>query len=521
MHRPVRKGGITIGYSERHADRAVAFIRSLTHTKGEWSRRKFNLLPWQERIIRDIFGILKEDGYRRYNTVYVEVPKKNGKSELAAAVALYLLFADNEPGAEIYSAAADRGQASIVFNIAAEMVRQSPVLSKRCKIIDSVKRIVVHRTNSFYQVLSAEAYTKHGFNVHGVIFDELHAQPNRELFDVLTEGSGDARRQPLYFLITTAGVDRNSICWEVHEKARQLLNGTREDPGFYPVILGLEEDEDWENEANWRKVNPSIDHIIDIEKVRSAYREAKEDPAKENNFRRLRLNQWVKQSMRWMQLEKWDACDGRVGNLIGRACYGGLDLSSTTDLTALSLVFPCGDLYEVLMHFWIPEDTMRERERRDRVPYSKWVKQGLVTATPGNVIDYRWIRQALNDIAPMYDIKEVAYDPWNATEIVQDLADDGFVMVPVRQGFASLSAPTKELMTLVLGQRLRHGGNPVLRWNVDNLVIRTDPAGNIKPDKEKSTQKIDGAVALIMAIDRAVRHADDRSVYEDRGILTV
>jgi len=451
------------------------------------------------------------------------VPTHN--SELAAAVALYLLFGDGEPGAEVYGAAADRFQASIVYNVAAQMARQEPALTKRSRVLDSIKRIVVYSSNSFYQVLSAEAFTKHGLNVHGCIFDELHTQPNRELFDVLTKGSGDARRQPLYFLITTAGIDRNSICWEVHEKARQILNGTREDPTFYPVLYGLDDDEDWGDEVNWYKVNPSLDAIIDIEKVRAHYHEAKQSKTEENVFRQLRLNQWVKQSVRWMQLDKWDASDGKVDTekLKGQPCYAGLDLSSTTDLTALCLVFPQADgTYDILAHFWIPEETMRERERRDRVPYTNWVEQGYVTATPGNVIDYGFVQQTLEGYASEYDIKEVAFDRWGATKLSQDLTNAGFTMVEFGQGYKSMSAPTKELETLVLGRRLRHGGNPVLRWNIDNLVVKQDPAGNIKPDKQKSTQKIDGAVALIMALDRATRHSEaETSIYETEGLMII
>jgi phage terminase large subunit-like protein len=506
------------------AQHAVDFIQSLKHTKGQWAGQPFILLPWQEKIIRDIFGTVKGNGCRQYNTAYIEIPKKNGKSELAAAVALYLLFADDEPGAEIYSAAADRDQAAIVFNVAAEMVRMSPALMKRCRILDSVRRIVVYKTASFYRVLSADVKNKHGFNVHGVIFDELHAQPNRELYDVLTEGTGDARRQPLWFIITTAGIDRNSICWEVHEKARQILNGTREDPSFYPVIYGLDDEENWEDEGNWYRVNPSLGTVIDIEKVQAAFNEAKQNVARENNFRRLRLNQWVKQSMRWMKLDKWDASAGIVDpdKLRGRNCYAGLDLSSTIDLTAFGMVFPDDDgTYDVLMHFWIPEDTMIEKEKRDRVPYSRWVREGYVTATPGDVIDYKFVQSDIEEYAETYDIREIAFDRWGATKIQQDLTDAGFTMVQFGQGFASMSPPTKELMTLVLGLKLRHGGNPVLRWNIDNLVVRQDPAGNLKPDKEKSTQKIDGAVALIMALDRATRHADTGSVYDDRGIEVI
>jgi phage terminase large subunit-like protein len=353
------------------AERAVQFISLLKHTKGVWYGKPFELLPWQEKLIRDIFGTVKENGYRQYNTAYVEVPKKNGKSELAAAVALYLTCGDGEWGAEVYGCAADRQQASIVFDVAVDMVDQSPALKKRIKPVLSRKRLVYMPTGSFYQVLSSEAYTKHGFNVHGVVFDELHAQPNRQLYDVMTKGSGDARKQPLFFLITTAGTDRNSICYEVHQKAVDILRGKKKDPTFYPVIYSIEDGEDWSDEKVWYRVNPSLGHTIDIEKVRAAYQSARENPAEENLFRQLRLNQWVKQSVRWMPMETWEKCAHPVDpeKLKGRVCFGGLDLSSTIDITAFVLVFPPipgDDKYYVLPYFWLPEETLDLRVRRDR-----------------------------------------------------------------------------------------------------------------------------------------------------------
>ena len=277
-------------FDEGKAKRTVDFINCLKHTKGKWRGQPFELLPWQEAIIREVFGTVKENGYRQYNTAYVEIPKKNGKSELAAGVALYMTCGDNEWGAEVYGCASDRQQASIVFDVAVDMVEQCPALKKRIKPIMSVKRLVYKPTNSFYQVLSAEAYTKHGLNVHAVIFDELHSQPNRELFDVMTKGSGDARTQPLFFLITTAGTDRHSVCFEQHQKAEDILQGRKIDPTFYPVIYGASDDADWSSEDVWRKANPSLGHTIDIEKVRNAYLSAKDNPAEENIFRQLRLH---------------------------------------------------------------------------------------------------------------------------------------------------------------------------------------------------------------------------------------
>ena len=295
-------------YDKGAADFAVAFIESLCHTKGTWAGKPFELIDWQERIIRDLFGILKKNGYRQFNTAYVEIPKKQGKSELAAAVALLLCCGDGEERAEVYGCAADRQQAGIVFDVAADMVRMCPALNKRVKILASQKRMVFQPTNSFYQVLSAEAYSKHGFNIHGVVFDELHTQPNRKLFDVMTKGSGDARMQPLYFLITTAGTDTQSICYETHQKALDILEGRKIDHTFYPVIYGAREDEDWTSPEVWKKANPSLGITVGIDKVQAACDSAKQNPGEENSFRQLRLNQWVKQSIRWMPMHKWDAC---------------------------------------------------------------------------------------------------------------------------------------------------------------------------------------------------------------------
>ena len=513
-------------YDDELAQFAVMFIESLCHTKGTWAGKPFKLLDWQRQIIQDLFGIVKPNGYRQFNTAYIEIPKKNGKSELAAAVALLLCCGDGEQRAEIYGCAADRGQATIVFDVAADMVRMCPALNRRCKILASQKRIIYTPTNSFYQVLSAEAYSKHGFNIHGVVFDELHTQPNRKLFDVMTKGSGDARMQPLYFLITTAGTDTNSICYETHQKAKDILEGRKIDPTFYPVIYGAGEDEDWTDPKVWIKSNPSLGETIGMDKVEAACESAKQNPGEENSFRQLRLNQWVKQAVRWMPMDKWDACAFPVNEetLEGRVCYGGLDLSSTTDLTSFCLVFPPEDEeepYYVLPYFWVPEDTLELRVKRDHVPYDLWNRQGYLETTEGNVVHYGYIEKFIERLGERFNIRDIAFDRWGATQMSQDLENMGFTVVPMGQGFASMSPPTKELMKLTLEKKIAHGGHPVLRWNMDNIFIRTDPAGNIKADKAKSTEKIDGAIAMIMALDRAIRCGNDTSgsVYDTRGLL--
>lgn len=530
-------------FDKNSADKAIYFMEHLKQSKGQWAGKHLTLLSWQRKIISDVFGWKRADGTRRYRTVYLEIPKKNGKSLLCSAISLYMLVADGEKGGEVYSAACDKAQAAIVFDSAAQMVRQSPSLSKILKVRDSVKRIIFQSNNSFFRVLSADVKNKHGYNPSAIIIDELHAHPTRELFDVLTSGSGAARRQPLFIVITTAGVDRNSICWELHERARRILDGviqSEDDPTFYPCIYGPESDNyenfDWADEENWKKINPSLGHTIQIEDMRADFMQAQNKVENENLFRQLRLNQWVTSSVRWLKLSDWDRCVGKIdiNELKGRECYSALDLSSSNDLTALAHVFPFEDsFYKVLMRFWIPEEVAAEKEKHDRVPYTRWIREGYVQTTPGNRIDYGFIKQQLLDDRMQFNMRELAYDPWGAVKIYTDLQEEGFVtdqklqseghplLVEFRQGYKSMSPPSKELINIILNCKLEHGNNPVLRWNADNAVIEMDPAGNIKPDKAKATQRIDGLVSLIMALGRAMLHPLDegKSVYETRGAL--
>ncbi len=527
-YKPTRFMADTSHYDKDAADFVVSFIEQLKHTKGEFYNQPFELIDWQEQIIRDIFGVLKPDGYRQFNTAYIEVPKKCGKSELAAAVALYMLSSDLEERAEIYGCASDVSQSSLVFDVACDMVRLCPALMKRCDIRPSRKTINYGPTRSIYKALSADVGGKSGINVSALIFDELWVQKDRRFFDMMTVGTSDARRNPLHFIITTAGNDQNTICYELHQKAKDIIDGRRHDEHFYPVIYGADESDDWTDPKVWMKANPSLGITIGIDKVQAACEQAKQNPAEENAFRQLRLNQWVKQSVRWMPMDKWDACafpvDGKA--LEGRVCYGGLDLSSTTDITAFVLVFPPEDedgKYEVLPYFWLPEETLDLRVKRDHVPYDIWEKQGLIKTTEGNVIHYGFIEAFIEEMGKKYNIREIGFDRWGATQMVQDLEDMGFTVAAFGQGFKDMSPPTKELMKLVLEQRIAHGGNPVLRWMMDNIYIRTDPAGNIKADKEKSTEKIDGAIAMIMGLDRAIRCGFNTgaSVYDTRGLITL
>ena len=517
----------TSHYDKAKADRAVRFIEQLRHTKGIWAGKRFWLLPWQEQLIRDLFGIVQEDGMRQFRMAYIEIPKKNGKSELAAAIALYLLFGDGEPSAEVYGAAADRQQASIVYEVATKMIQMCPALLKRCKQIPSTKRVVNYANAGFYQVLSAEVGTKHGLNVSGLIFDELHAQPNRKLWDVLTNGSGDARAQPLFVAITTAGTDRNSICFEQHQLASDILKDRKYDPTFYPVLYGLPDGADWQEERNWYLANPSLDVTIPVSRVREAYQKALRNPAEENAFKQLRLNQWVSSLTGWIPDLVFDKGNKPIDldALQGRDCYGGLDLSSTSDITAFVLMFPPRDETEpfiLLPFFWIPEDTIDLRVSRDHVPYPIWKQQGYLQTTEGNVIHYGFIESFIEELGKRYHIREIAFDRWGATQMTQNLEGMGFTVVPFGQGFKDMSPPSKEFYRLMMAGKIIHGGNPILKWMAGNVVIRKDPAENIKPDKEKSTEKIDGIVAAIMALDRCIRHQiQSESIYDERELLVL
>lgn len=497
-------------YDEVAAQKAVDFFAKFCkHVKGPLAGQPFVLDDWQERdIVRPLFGWKrKADGTRKYRRAYIEIPRKSGKSTLVAGLGNYLLTADGELGAEVYSAAADRDQAAIVFDVAKQMVEASPALAKR---VQPYRRsMVVQQTGSSYKVLSADAPTKHGLNASAILFDELHTQPNRELWDVLTTSTG-ARTQPLVIAITTAGYDKHSICWEQHDYAVKVRDGVIPDDSLLVVIYAAEEKDDWTDPKVWAKANPGLGKSITLEYLKAEAKRAQEVPAYQNTFRRLHLNQWTEQATRWIDMAVWERNTGEpftAESLKGRECFAGLDLASTTDITALPLLFPPveeGERWKILWNFWVPRDGMEKRARLDRVPYDVWSREGLITATEGNITDYGIIRRDINDLRGKYNIKEIAFDRWNASQLVTQLMDDGLAMVEFGQGFASMAAPTKELLTLLLGENLAHGGNPVATWMASNVTVRTDPAGNVKPDKGKSTERIDGIVALIMALGRAI-----------------
>lgn len=508
-------------YDEAAAERAVAFFAEcLTHTTGEWRGQPFVLADWQaDRIVRPLFGWKRADGTRRYRTAFIAVPRKAGKTTLAAGLALYAAFADGEPGAQVINAAADREQARLCFDIARQMVEAEPELLSRADVFKNA--ITLPEMGSSYRVLSSDAYTKHGLNCHYIGADELHCWPGRELWDTLVTSTG-ARRQPLTVVTTTAGYDRHSLCYELWDHARKVRDGIIEDPSFLPVLFAADDDDDWKDPATWAKAHPGYGITVQREYFEQECAKAQATPAYENSFRRLLLNQWTEQDSRWLAMDAWDGCRGELPELEGRECWAGLDLASTTDLSAFVLVFHVGDKLILKPHFWIPEDTIRERVRRDRVPYDQWVAQGLITATPGAVTDYDFIRRDIGELAERYQLREVAFDRWNATQLTTQLAGDGMALVGFGQGFASMAGPSRELERRIVGRELLHDGNPVLRWMVSNVTVEMDPAGNIKPSKAKSTERIDGVVAACMAIGRWQQaEAAPVDPYASRGLAFV
>jgi len=514
-------------FDEERAAIACDFFGLLCHSKGEWAKQPFVLEPWQAFIVWCLFGwVRQEDNLRRFRTAMVEIARKNGKSTFGAGIGLELLIADDEPGAEIYTAATKREQAIIIHSEATRMVQASAALTKRVQVFRN--NLSVADTNSKYEPLGADSNTSDGLNVHGAIIDELHAHKTREMWDVL-ETATSARRQPLQLTVTTAGAgnERTGICWEQHDYCCKILDPANPltDDTYFAFIAAIDDEDDWMDETCWAKANPNLGVSVKLDDLRRKASKAKQIPAAENNFRRKHLNQWTESVTAWLPDGLWASCSTPVdlAALRGRTCYAGLDLATVRDCCALALVFPQDDgTYDLLLWCWCPRERATERQKSRRGSYLTWAKQGHIELTDGTSTDYRLIRKRLNELAKVYRIKEVAFDPYNASHLVTELQDeDGLEMVEFRQGFLSMSPPTKELERLLLDKKIRHGGNPLLAWMASNAATRTDPAENVKLDKDKSGDKIDGVIASIMALGRAMGAGSDRSIYEDRDPLEV
>ena len=529
----------TAGPGERFdANAAQAVVRffheELSHVKGRRAGQPFALEEWQIWTVGNLFGWRQSDGTRRFRECLIFIPRKNGKTPLAAGILLYLLFCDNEPGAEIYGAAEKYKTAGFAFSHAAGMVRQNPRLAERCRVYKGQAQsiqLIAHPDNvdeiSTYVVVGADHSEGHGYNTHAAVIDELHLQPTRELVDqFLTSTASADRVQPLILYITTSDYERpGSICNEKHDyatKVRDWVPGFQ-DRTFLPVIFEATREDDWTSETTWAKANPNLGVSVSLDYLKKECEKAKESSAYENTFKRLHLNIRTEQDIRWLSMERWDSCSDAIdlSKLAGCRCYAGLDLAATSDLTAFVLIFDLDGVWYVVPYFWVPEDCAEKRSRKDRVPYSEWVKAGLMETTPGDMTDYATIRRRIGEIGEEFPILELAVDRlFQGGQLASELQADGHNIIAFGQGFAAMAGPTNELERLVLSRGLQHGGHPVLRWMASNVTVEMDAYGNKKPSKKKSTEKIDGIVSLIMAIGRATI-GEGESPYEARGVFSI
>lgn len=513
-------------FDESEALRVVDFIETLlVHSKGDYAGQPFILIPWQKfDVIYPVFGWRRKSGVRLYRRAYIEVPKKNGKSTFAAALEIYLCVGDREIGAEVYSAATTTKQASIVYSHAEAMIKASPALASKFRLQTSKKLATFPATNSKIEALSSDVEANEGWDIHGLIIDELHAWKDRTFWETLRYG-GAARSQPLSITITTAGVDRNSICYEQHQYAEAIIKGEKFDPSFFGVIYAADKKDDPMDPKTWFKANPSLGYCLDLEQFEEDALEASNSPTKVNSFKRYRLNIWTQSIEGFINLVKWGKCAGKNlrADLRGCECYVGLDLASVSDLAAAVFVFPYDDGgFAWIPFFWIPEESAHEREKRDGVAYRTWGEQGHLSMTPGARIDQKQILRDILELAKEFDIREIAVDRWNAEWLVHELDDEEIEVSLFGQGFRSMNEPTKKLEALVLGYEIEHPDNPVLNWCIANLCIEKDAADNYKPSKRRSKEKIDGAVGGIMGMGTYLMAEKDSDwLEEDEEIKTV
>jgi phage terminase large subunit-like protein len=524
-------------FSELQADMACNFFEViLRHTADEWYGKPFKLTPWQEEALSEIFGRVDENGKRLITLAYLEVPKKTGKTEWVAGLVLLSLLIDPNPGCQVYGAAAATRQAMNVYRAACKMVEQAPVIGKQLRILRGTNRIVKRRDpDSFYAAVAADGDLSDGVNPAFVVADELHRWRSRkqlENWDVLSLG-GITRKQTLAIAITTAGVQNESpLAWRLHEKTERIRQGVVEDRAFYGRIYGAGKADDWTSEKTWIKANPSLREnggFVDLAKIRQKYQSSLSDPEAQRAFKRYYLNIWDQKENRAISLEQWDRCRGDwraagllpkapedkirplphelMSHFIERRCWAGVDLSMTTDMSAVAFVFPAeAGVFEVLPFFWMPEENIRQRELRDGMPYRAWAEQGFLELSEGNVIDYRQVKARLEWGAAMFDLEEICLDPWNSRQLSVPMVEDGYKCVEVRQGYATLSEPSKKFLELVMNARIRHGGHPVLRWNAASLATKesNDNLMFAKPERSKSTARIDGITAAVNALTRAM-----------------
>lgn len=494
----------------RHA--LAFFTELLVHTKGDWARRAFIPADWErDEVIVPLFGTVEYDAgwaryVRRYRELYLSTGRKNGKTELIAGIMLYLLCADDEEAAEIYGLALDKDQAALAYLVAARMVQLSPILAARLAVAKAARRIIDEQTASVFAVTAGDALGALGVGPHGAYIDELLTQPDRNLYDALRTGFG-TRAQPVLVLATTADNDPSGFAASERLWSERVIEDADLDRARLVVLHAVPPDADWTDEQVWALANPALGDYLDPRILRAECAKAIENPAAERAFRQYRLNQQSQQAGRAIDLAGWDNAPGQAADLEGRECYAGLDLASTIDLASYALDFPDGiGGHDLLWRVFAPESALPALDRRTGGRATAWATDGTLTITPGNVIDYGQIKAALRADAELFDLREIAFDRWGATQMSSELIEEGFGLVQMGQGFASMSGPTKEFLRLVAAGLYRHGGGGLIRWQAGNLIVRTDPAGNLKPDKSRSADKIDSIVAAIMALDRAIRH---------------
>lgn len=507
-------------FDRKAAVRAITFIERLKHTKGEWAGQRFRLEPWQQFVIWNIFGWKNADGTRRFRYAYIEIARKNGKTALSAGIGLYMLFADGEARPEVYSAATVKDQAKICFSDAVEIVKATDLKNYLTPYRNS---IVYELKGGMMKPLSSDYGTHDGLNPSCGIIDEFHAHKDSGMFDVIKSAFG-ARRQPLMFIITTAGFNKNGACYAYRDNVVKVLRGVNSDDTLFGIIYTLDDQSEWDNPKMWIKSNPNLGVSLSADYLADQVTDAKNRPEAVRNVMTKNVNLWVDAEKTWILDEAWMRCCGEmsVDDLAGCECWGGLDLSNISDITAYVLLFHERDCFQLLPFFWIPKEKMLEKIRKENINYDLWVQAGYVKVTEGNVIDYDFVKADILSIVSRYDLKSSAYDRWNSSQTIIDLQNEGMECNPFGQGYGSMSAPSKEFEKLVLSGRIEHFGNPVLRWMLASTVIKTDPAGNIKPDKEKSVQKIDGIVASIMALGEwmTAQAAEENDPYSKRGMLS-
>jgi phage terminase large subunit-like protein len=498
------------------ANKAIYFIENFCrHSKGEKAGEPLILEPWQKAIIGQLIGWKDEKGLRRYREAMIFLPRKSGKSLMIAALANYFLFCDSEGGKEIVAAAADREQAKLLFDMSKAMIDSEPMLKERCS--SYLRSITIPAKNDVYKVISSDASTKHGYNVSCAVIDELHCQKTPELVDVLMTSQG-ARREPITIHVTTAGNDKQSICYEKYDYACKVRDRIIDDPTFFPVIYEMPEEADWRDEQTWKIANPNLGVSVSMDFLRKEAAKALEIPRYQNTFMNLYLNKWTEQAVRWLPVHLWDACKSPipVEQLKGKECYMGVDLSAISDISAVVLYFPHENY--CLPYFFLPGESATKREKNDRVPYPTWIKKGYIKKTEGDVVDYDKIRAFINELGKEFRVIDVSIDRWNSTQLQNQLTDDGYNVIQFGQGFASMSAPSKELERLLIANEMKHDGNEVMKWMVSNVASKIDAAGNLKPDKANSNERIDGVVGLVMAIGQHLNNRNKTSVYAERGL---